>query len=183
MQPLVPHGVLSDRVPDAHRRFGFTGNPGMIVLRFPTPTHFRIRALEWGLAGIMLNVGLVLIQPAETFSNPAFRNMASWAPEWVWALGCLAVAGVRLAALWRNGAWEPSPWLRLGTSVVSALFWLQVLLGVVASSILPLGLAFFPAFVAADLYSVWRAAQDAALSREARRAKPEAPVILPPIVQ
>lgn len=155
----------------------------MIVLRFPTPTHFRIRALEWGLAVIMLNVGLVLIQPADTFRNPAFHTMGRWAPESVWALGCLFFGSLRLLALWRNGAWMPSPWLRLGTSVVSALFWLQVLLGVVSASVLPLGLAFFPAFVAADLYSVWRAAQDAELSREARLAKPEAPVILPPIVQ
>lgn len=156
-----------------------TGPSHMIVLRFPTPTHFRIRALEWGLAAILLNVALVLVQPAETFSNPAFRTMEAWAPEWVWALGCGIVAVVRLAALWRNGAWEPSPWLRLGTSVLSALFWLQVLLGLVSSSVLPLGLAIFPAFIAADLYSVWRSAQDAALSREALRAKPEAPVILP----
>lgn len=155
----------------------------MILLRLPTPTHFRIRALEWGLAVVLLNVGLVLVQPAATFSNPAFATMEAWAPEWVWAIGCLSTAAVRLAALWRNGAWMPSPWLRLGTSVVSALFWLQVLLGMAASSVLPLGVAIFPAFIAADLYSVWRSAQDAALSREARQAKPEAPVILPPIVQ
>lgn len=152
----------------------------MIVLRFPTPTHFRVRSLEWGLGVILLNVGLVLIQPAPTFSNPAFSTMAQIVPEPVWGLGCLLVGTVRLLALWRNGAWVPSPWLRLATSVLSALFWLQVLLGIVSASILPLGLAFFPAFIAADMYSVWRSAQDAAMSRADRRHKPEAPIVLPP---
>lgn len=153
----------------------------MIVLRFPTMTHFRVRALEWGMGVLLLNTGIVLVQPADTFANPIFHQMRELAPEWVWAVAALAVAIVRLAALWRNGAWEPTPWIRVFTAVASALFFLQITLGLLsASTSLPLAIAWLPAMVAADLYSVWRGAQDVALSREARAAKPEAPVIVPP---
>lgn len=152
----------------------------MIVLRLPTITHFRVRSLEWGMGALLLSTGLVLAQPAPTFVSPIFHQMERIAPEWAWALAALLVAIVRLGALWRNGAWEPTPWIRGLTALASALFFLQITLGVLsASTSLPLILAWVPGFVAADLYSVFRAAQDVALSREARRLKPEAPVIVP----
>lgn len=148
----------------------------MIVLRFPTPTHFRVRALEWGLAGIMASCAVVLAQPEATFANPYFRDIARIASETVWTWALFIVAAARLFALYVNGAWRPSPWVRLAASLASALFWTQLLLGIVGVGGMPLGLAFFPWFICADLYSMMRAGQDARLSAEDRAAKPEAPL-------
>lgn len=155
----------------------------MIVVRFPTKIHFRARVAEWGLGVILFNVGVILLQPAPTFSNPAFESMGRLAPEWAWGLATFAAGGARLLALYRNGAWEPSPFIRMAMAALSAAFWYQIMVSVAADAILPLSLAWLPVFIGLDLCSVYWAAKDAGLSREARRAKPEAPVIQPPVAQ
>lgn len=157
------------------------GTPHMIVLRFPTPTHFRVRALEWGLAAVLITCALILAQPAATFDNPAFHQLAritlpGIGAETLWTWACLVIGVARLLALYVNGAWVPSPWVRLACSLLSALFWTQLVLGLVGVPTVPLGLGIFPWFVVADLYSAMRAGQDARLTKEALKAKPEAPV-------
>lgn len=154
----------------------------MIVLRFPTPTHFRVRALEWLLAGIMCTWAVILAQPEQSFGSAPFTALARIAPESVWVVICAAIGTSRLAALYVNGAWIPSPWVRLVTALASALFWLQVVLGMAGpAGIVSTGLAVYPWLLACDLYSMGRAAQDARLSREARALKPEAPLVIPPV--
>lgn len=151
--------------------------PSMIVLRIPTPTHFRVRALEWAMAAIMVTWGLILAQPYPTFSNANFQELAAIGPEWAWAVVCVAVGVARLAALYVNGAWSPSPIARLIASILSVAFWFQITLGMAASPMLTTGLAVYPWFVAFEVYNAGRAASDARLSKEARNAKPEAPAI------
>jgi len=165
-----------------HADSPLTGHRTMsqIVLRLPTATHFRIRALEWVMAGMLVTCALVLAQPADTFANPAFADLARIAPEPVWTAILAFVGLARLFALYRNGAWVPSPWIRLFTALASAAIWTQFVLGFATVPTVPFGIGIFPWFVFADLYSVGRAADDARLSREARLAKPEAPVIVPP---
>lgn len=153
----------------------------MIVVRFPTATHFRIRALEWLLAGVMLTWCVILAQPFDTFDQPSFSGLAAIGSEHFWTWACGLIAAARLGALYVNGAWVPSPWVRLATALLSACFWLQVVLGMAATGIVTTGLAVYPWFIFCDLYSVGRAAQDARLSREARLAKPEAPIYQPPV--
>lgn len=152
----------------------------MIVVRFPTATHFRVRALEWLLAGVLLTWGVILAQPYHTLTEAQYSPLLNLAPESVWTFGCFAVAISRLMALYVNGAWVPSPWVRLLTALISAVFWLQVVLSLATTGTVTTGLAVYPWFLLCDLYSVGRAAQDARLSREARMARPEAPMILPP---
>jgi hypothetical protein len=149
----------------------------MIVVRFPSPTHFRVRALEWLLAGVMVTWAVILFQPGDSFANPNYNAIARLADEQLVAWACLAIGVSRLVALYVNGAWVPSPWVRLFTALISAVFWLQIALGVAASgSAIPAtALAIYPWFVLCDIYSVWRAARDARLSREARMRQPEAP--------
>lgn len=140
----------------------------MIVVRFPPVAHFRLRALEWGLAGILLTAGIVLLNPYPTFEQPIFVEMKRIANELTWALICTMVGVVRLSALYVNGAWRKSPWIRLGTALVSSLIWLQLTLGLVSQPVVTLGVAIFPWFIAADWYSIWRAASDASENRKAK---------------
>lgn len=148
----------------------------MIVVRFPTVTHFRVRALEWLIAGVMLTWGVILAQPYHSLDQPQYGPLLRIGDEQFWMAVCFTIAALRLMALYVNGAWVPSPWVRMVTALFSAVFWLQVVLGVATTGIVSTGLAVYPWFLLCDLYSVGRAAQDARLSREARMAKPEAPI-------
>lgn len=146
----------------------------MIVLRIPTPTHFRVRALEWGLSWIMLAIGLCLFLPFPTLDQQAFQPIRQWGDDifWGWVLTGLSL--VRIAALWRNGGWSPSPIIRAITSVLSSAVWALFALGLTNAFVL---LPIFIGFVLADIYSVGRAATDARMSRDERLKQPEAPKV------
>lgn len=140
----------------------------MIIVRFPPFTHFRLRALEWGLAGILLTAGIVLLNPYPTFDQPVFVEMERVANENTWGMFCTFIGVLRIGALYVNGAWVKSPWVRLVTALVSSLVWLQITLGLTSQPVVTLGVAIFPWFIAADWYSIWRAASDAGDNRRAK---------------
>jgi hypothetical protein len=144
----------------------------MIVLAIPTPTHFRVRALEWGLSWIMLAIGLCLFIPFPTLDQEAFHPIRQWGDDIFWGCVLSGLSSVRMAALWRNGGWEPSPAIRAVTSVLSSAVWALFAIGLVNAFVL---LPIFIGFVFADIYSVGRAATDMRLSRDERRKLPEAP--------
>lgn len=146
----------------------------MITLRIPTPTHFRVRALEWGLAWIMLAIGLCLYLPFPTLDQPAFQPMRAWGDDNMWGTVLVVLSLVRIAALWRNGGWTPSPLIRAGTSVLSSSIWALFALGLANAFVL---LPIFIGFVLADMYSVGRAATDVRLSRDERLKLPESPKV------
>lgn len=147
----------------------------MIVIRIPTPTHFRVRALEWVLSWIMLAIGLCLFLPYGTLDQKAFSPMRAWGDDNFWGLILSTLSLIRIAALWRNGGWEPSPVIRAITSVISSAIWALFALGLENAFVL---LPIFIGFVLTDIYSVGRAASDARLSRDERRNQPEAPQVL-----
>lgn len=147
----------------------------MIVLRIPTPTHFRVRALEWGLAWIMLSIGLCLFNSYPTLDQPIFVPIRRWGDDNFWGTILVAISLVRISALWRNGGWKPSPMIRAATSALSTGVWTLFALGLEKAFVL---LPIFIGFVLADIYSVGRAASDARLSKEERLKLPEAPKVL-----
>ena len=151
----------------------------MIVLRFPSPTHFRVRALEWGLAAIMVTIGVMLFDSYPTLDQPAFAPLREWGDDQFWGTVLLSVGGLRLIALWRNGGWVPSPWIRMITATASACIWALFTLGLSHQSPAFIVQSFLAWSVLADIYSAGRAASDARLSRDARMLKAEAPRILP----
>ena len=146
----------------------------MIVIRIPTPTHFRVRALEWVLSWIMLSIGLCLFHPYPTLNAPAFAPIRAWGDDNFWGCVLTVLSLVRIAALWRNGGWEPSPIIRAVTAVMSSTIWALFALGLDNAFVL---LPIFIGFVLTDIYSVGRASSDARLSRDERRKQPEAPRI------
>jgi hypothetical protein len=150
----------------------------MLVVRFPTMTHFRARALEWQVAGITLMSSILLVAPINTLDNEVFQGMRAWGNDNVWAAVFALVACLRLFALWRNGAWVPSPWIRYATAVLSAGIW-----GIVCFNIISVAWGFlitapFIGMVFSDIYSAGRATTDARLSRDDRLKQPEAPRVM-----
>lgn len=151
----------------------------MIILRFPSMTHFRVRALEWQIAGISLMAAFLLLLPGySTLDNPAFVSMRQWGGDNFWAAILGSVGIIRALALWRNGAWYPSPWIRMITAAISASIWGIVCFNLLSDMKAYLMLAPFLVMVFSDIYSVGRASSDARLSRDERLQQPEAPRVL-----
>lgn len=146
-----------------------------IVLRIPTMTHFRVRALEWGLAWLMLAIGICLFNVYPTLDQPSFAPIRRWGNDEFWGTVLTVISLARLAALWRNGAWKPSPVIRALTSILSSAVWALFALGLHQDFVL---LPIFVGFVLADVYSVGRASSDARLNKEERLKLPEAPMVL-----
>lgn len=144
----------------------------MLILRFPTATHFRVRALEWGLSWIMLAIGLCLFIPYDTLGQATFQPIREWGDDKFWGTVLCVLSFVRIVALWRNGGWVPSPVIRAVTSVFSSAVWALFAIGLTNAFVL---LPIFIGFVLADIYSVGRASADARMSRDQRLKQPEAP--------
>ena len=132
-----------------------------IVLRLKAPSHFRVRAIEWLVSGVLVSWGLILAGHADVIGRVQFAELARIGPQRFWSACCLAAGLARLGALFVNGAWRRSPYVRMVLALGSGLFWLQISLGFVASGVTTLGLAACPWFCIADLYSVGMAAFDA----------------------
>jgi hypothetical protein len=148
------------------------------ILRIPTPTHFRIRALEWGLSAMLVSCGAILFDQYDTLDAPIFSQLRAYGDDTFWGTVFLIVGLLRLLALYVNGSWMPSPWVRMITAMASAIIWGLITLGLFIQNNAYLLLAVFPWFILADIYSVGRAASDARLSRDERMNKPEAPKVM-----
>lgn len=148
------------------------------ILRIPTPTHFRIRALEWGLTAVLITAGLTMFDSYSTLDQPQFASIRRWGDDTFWGTIFLIVGLARLGALYVNGTWVPSPWVRLLTATFSAIIWCLLTLGLFVEHNAYLMLSILPWFIVADIYSVGRAASDARLSRDERMNKPEAPKVM-----
>lgn len=133
----------------------------MILVRFlPEIAHFRVRALEWIVAGMMATTALVLAQPEETMLQPQLVVLHHLASEtfWTWLTGI--IAAVRLGALYVNGAVRQTPVVRAVTAFLSGLFWLGFSLGVSVTGRASISAAIVPWLALADLYSLHRAVTD-----------------------
>ena len=133
--------------------------------------HFRVRATEWMLSGVMLLWGLLLLRPGMTFSAPAYAELARLAPEETWGLACLGIGGLRLMVLVINGAMRPSPHLRAFLALVSALFWYQLSVGFLLADGNGTAIAVYPLAVGFDVFNAAMAAGDAGEVDRAARAR------------
>lgn len=150
----------------------------MIVVRLPPLAHFRMRALEWGLAAITFTISLALFQDYPTFEQAALADMARMAPEVFWQWALFFVGTARLIALWVNGSWRRSPWIRAFTSLMCAVVWMQITLGLLHVNMVTIGIGIFPWFLVAEGYSMWRAVNDAKEAHEAKKAANKSPPVL-----
>ncbi len=141
----------------------------MIVVRFPPITHFRLRILEWGVALVMLLWWVVLSQPSYSiYAQPSLELLARIGSEDFWAPVCFTIAVARLGALYVNGAWRRSPYIRAFTAFLSSIFWLWVSIGMAVTGATT-GLAVYPVVMLFDWYSIWTAMDDADKARKAKK--------------
>ncbi len=133
----------------------------MTLTRPYAPT--RVRTLEWCSAAAMMGWGIVLAVPGDTFANSrTYDAFALIAPEWAWAAFCVVMSSLRMLALYANGAWRRSPFLRGFTSAGGVTFWTLVVLLILhapqhgISTAVPV----YSIFVAMDLISAWRSGRD-----------------------
>lgn len=132
----------------------------------------QTRSVEWLLAGLMIAWGCGLILPGNTMELVQFRYLGALAPEPVWAAWSLSIGGLRLAALYINGAYHRTPLIRAGCSVLGMVWWMVLgyllQLGVTDTAI-PAGLLWYPVFVLFEGYSAYRGARDSYHSGALRR--------------
>lgn len=150
----------------------------MLLVQFPTLTHFRVRALEWQVTGITLMAVILLLAPYQTLESEVFVGMRQWGDDNIWATVLAGIGLARFFALWKNGAWVPSPVIRGVTAALSAAVW-----GIICFNILSMNWGYlitapFIGMVLSDVYSVGRAATDARLTRDERLKQPEAPRVV-----
>lgn len=141
----------------------------MLIVRFGHT--FPLRVIEWMAAGILMTWGIVLLGPSDVFANPAFAGLAQLGHENTWGMACFVVGFVRFMALVINGAWRPSPHIRMVMAFVSCFFWLQISLGMFSTGVATTGIAVYPWILLADIYSTFRASADARASDEKARQR------------
>ena len=126
---------------------------------------FPIRVMEWLLAGIMFSWAIVCwnLRPHE-WSSPVYAGLARLGDQNTWAFFAFWIGAARLAALMINGAWRPSPHLRVAGAFLACFMWLQLTLGLLTVDVRTTALAVFPWLLLADIYNVFRASNDARLS-------------------
>lgn len=135
------------------------------------------RALEIVLSGILFLLGLVLVQQGETFSSAVFGFVRGMITEEAAGTICIAIGMFRLTAIFINGMWVRSPFLRGAGCCLGFSVWLTLSAGIYEATVMPGGtvgalpvlLAILPAFAVAELFSAARCGIDAVLYEEAHK--------------
>lgn len=138
-------------------------NPMMLVHFKET---FPFRVMEWTMAVLMIGWGLVLFHPAYD------ANAAPWGQTLFsgmftrtsFGVACLTVGTLRFAALFVNGMWWRTPFIRLVMAFAANFLWLNIVFGLFAYDTVTTGWAVYPLFVVVELYNAFRAAHDSRLS-------------------
>ena len=123
--------------------------------------HFPVRRLEWLYAGILGCLGLRLLDPAETFAQPTFRELADWMSDGSWGTMLFAVGAARFLVLAYNGAWKPSPELRGIFSIFGMVVFLAFALGIETAGVASTGSITYAFLALGEASNIWTAATDA----------------------
>lgn len=128
-------------------------------------THFPARFSEWLLSCILISWGasLLFMDPAK-YELAVFTGLSQIASQAMWAVYAILVGMVRIAALIINGAYARSPWLRLIGAFIAVPVWANMTLGIMAEQVISTATGVYPWLMFADIYNVYRAAQDARIS-------------------
>jgi hypothetical protein len=142
----------------------------MILVRFSETWPYR-RA-EWLLAVVTLSIGIVYAFDSPLFELPNYATMRRVMPQSWWATWALLVGVVRLAALYINGAWRPSPHFRAAGSFLSCFLWGTLFLGAASAPFYGVTVAIWPWFLLFDAFAFLDSLKDARIADDkARRAK------------
>lgn len=123
--------------------------------------HFPVRRLEWIGAGILMCLGLRLLDPADTFAQPAFSELAATASEGTWGAVLFWGGLARLIVLYYNGAWRPSPEVRGAFAIFSGLIFVALAWGLEAAAVASTGSITYAFLALGEGSNIWTAAKDA----------------------
>ena len=124
---------------------------------------FRLRRTEWIAAAQCFIWGFILALPFATFDNgAAYRVLASWAPEWVFAVIMLIAGTLRLAGLVINGARRRvTPWMRLAGALIGCGLFTAISLGFAASGVVGTWIAAWPVVAVVEFFNNYDTTRDA----------------------
>ncbi|MBP0438400.1 hypothetical protein [Tianweitania sediminis] len=122
---------------------------------------FPVRRMEWISAGILMFLGIRLLDPAETFAQPAFRELAAIASEGTWGNLLFYCGLFRLIVLYRNGAWKPSPEIRGAFAIFGGLIFVALAYGIEVSGVASTGSITYAFLAMGEGSNIWTAAKDA----------------------
>ncbi len=136
---------------------------------------FPVRVCEWLLAGMMVSWGVAAWNHSDAeWANPIYNGLIRIEEsQYAWGAIVCTIGVLRLVALFRNGGWQPSPYLRAAGAFLACFAWLQISLGLFAAPVISTGIAIYPWLLAADIYNVFRASHDARLVDERVRESRE----------
>lgn len=128
-------------------------------------SHFAVRSLEWFNAITLFSWGGYVSLHPGLFTGPGkdvlYRGLLQIMPQESWGFAATLVASIQLFALFVNGRWGLTPWLRAATSILSVGAWFFVSAGIYLAGS-NTGLAVYPVLMLAGAFSSFRAASDAA---------------------
>lgn len=123
---------------------------------------FGPRMMEWFMGFHMLLFGCVLLMPAVTFNQPAWRtfrdvgmseDFLGWLMFWV---GVLRIVGLII-----NGARKKvTPQIRQVSAAIGCFIWAGITFGFYSSDVVSTWLAIYPLFAVGELVNIHRAAHD-----------------------
>lgn len=134
--------------------------------------HFEARIPEWFNAFMLMAWGSFLVLVPDIFTGPTsivFSGMSDFARQEIWGFGAFVVGTIRTVALFINGRWGLTPFVRLATSFLSVFVWFWVCVGLYRTGLPQTGMIVYPGLMALDMYSAFRAASDAYESEASRR--------------
>lgn len=135
-----------------------------ILFRHASSERYPTRTVEHMLAWMLLVWSSSLALPGNMMIGKTFEYLLVIAPEWWWGWIGMAIAAMRLMALYINGNWRRTPGLRFfGAAcgfiwwiIISTLYWLAVRNG---AQDFPMRNVFL-VFVFFEAYSCYRCGQD-----------------------
>lgn len=140
----------------------------MIIVRVARLNEsLRFRLCEWVLSGVLFSWGWILLLPTQSFDLPSLAGLRNIASENMWGSALLLLGAGRLVVLTINGAWRRNPHARGVGAFLSCFVWCQISLGLLNSGVVAPGIAVYPIFLIAEMYTVYRTSRDARESDEA----------------
>jgi len=131
--------------------------------------HFPVRRLEWIGSGILIGLGLRLLDPADTFAQPAFRDLAAAFSENTWGAALFWIGLGRFLTLAYNGAWKPSPELRGIFAVFGLLVFASLATGIESAGVASTGSITYAFLALGEISNIWIAAGDARVPYSERK--------------
>lgn len=138
--------------------------------------HFPARWPEWFMAGMSVVWGAYLSLHPELFTQDATRTVLSglkamagpFEPAALWGLTTVLLGVIRAAALFVNGAYTRTPFIRLIMSFASAFVWTQICIGLMKSGVPNTGIIVYGGLVVLDIVSAYRATTDTVYAEKMR---------------